>query len=153
MKNKVVYYHRTKEEELQRVFYVGCGNEERAYDFRKGTRSKEWNKIHNEFDTEVVIYDSNLSEEEAYKMEIELIAFFGRQCKGGFLVNKSIGGNGVTLSETQIKEIRHQFKFYDYRGMVKALAKKYKVSQTTISQIKRNVRWKHIEWNTILKKD
>ena len=111
MNSKTVYLHQTKEP-TPRVFYVGCGNEDRPYRF--GNRSKEWNDIHSQYGTEVMIFASDLSQDDAFKLEIELIEHFGRQSIGeGFLVNRSTGGQGskgVKLSEEHKAKLLESLK-------------------------------------------
>lgn len=96
----VVYKHirfDTKE-----VFYIGIGSQKRrAYSTYK--RSKFWHNIVEKTDYEVVIIKENVSVEEAYQMEKDLIKFYGRRDLGlGTLVNMTDGGDGrfgSTVSE------------------------------------------------------
>jgi hypothetical protein len=72
-------------------FYIGKGCKNRAWDFR-GRRCKR-----NGPPARVLILKRNLSEAEAYKHEIYMIAVFGRKCnKTGILINLSAGGGGPT---------------------------------------------------------
>jgi hypothetical protein len=93
------------------VFYVGKGYKRRAWWSR--TRSAGWKKAAaNGF--EVRIVKANLSENEAYDLEVKLIAQHGRRDLGlGTLENLTNGGDGVRgvcfgqLKERQ-KETRRQ---------------------------------------------
>ena len=72
-------------------YYVGKGHGERAY--------KKWGKgIKPPTDlTRIVIVENNLSEQEAFDLEIQLITKYGRKDLGsGILHNKTNGGDGST---------------------------------------------------------
>ena len=45
---------------------------------------------------EPVIIRDNLTKEEAYALEVELIAWYGRECDGGSLLNRALGGPGAS---------------------------------------------------------
>ena len=67
-------------------YYVGKGNRKRIF-MKHGVLVPSSDNIQFfEFD----------SEQEAWDTEIQLIAFFGRQCDGGTLMNVSTGGAGGT---------------------------------------------------------
>lgn len=89
------------------VFYVGIGSQKkRAYSTYK--RSKFWHSIIEKTDYEVVILKENVSVEEAYQMEKDLIKFYGRRDLGlGTLVNMTDGGDGrfgaIASEETRRK--------------------------------------------------
>jgi len=92
-----VYIH--KNPITEEVFYVGQGTKhrnkiERA--FSKKSRSKWWNNYVNKHGLPIVeIVYSDLSKEEADKLEIELIRFYGRKdLNEGSLVNLTDGGDG-----------------------------------------------------------
>lgn len=89
MKNsKVVYLHKKKTDSS--VFYVGMGELKRAYCKQ---RSKWWNKVVKKYGYIVEIYKDGLTQEEAFKLEIELIEKYGRiDLKNGQLINQTIGG-------------------------------------------------------------
>ena len=72
-------------------YYIGKGSGNRAYYKSKSgyiLPPKEKNRI--------IFLKQNLTEKEAFKHEIYMIAVFGRKCDGGILLNKSIGGQGVS---------------------------------------------------------
>lgn len=60
-------------------YYIGKGKGSRAYRNKKA---------------KVSILHENLTEKEAWDLEIELIAKFKRKADGGILINKTLGGNG-----------------------------------------------------------
>lgn len=101
-----IYLHRRLDisDSFKNVFYVGITKHDAikkhlCYRPYGKTRSKEWkNLVNNELDGKynVEILYTNISVEEAYKKEVDLISFYGRSDLGeGQLVNKSDGGKGV----------------------------------------------------------
>lgn len=91
MNNHYVYFHRKSSDGS--VFYVGIGNGRRAY--RKSRRSEIWNRFVNKYGLIVDIVDSNITIDEAKKLEIKYIKEFGRiSNKTGCLVNLTDGGDG-----------------------------------------------------------
>ena len=76
------------------VFYIGKGKDKRAY-IKRG-RSKYWKRIVNKYGYEIEIIHSNLSNEEACKLEKEYILKYGRRDIGtGILINFTDGGEGT----------------------------------------------------------
>jgi hypothetical protein len=76
-------------------FYVGKGHGGRAYNMSRRNKHHEAirAKVHREgFAIEVRIVASNLSEEDAYNLEVERIAFWREA--GVDLANMSVGGKG-----------------------------------------------------------
>lgn len=91
------------------VFYIGIGKEEkRAYE--KYGRNKFWNGIVKKYEYEVQILKSDLTWEDAKKMEIILIDYYGRRnLEKGTLVNLTDGGEGalgVIMSEEHKQKLR-----------------------------------------------
>ena len=86
--DKVVYIH--KRTDKNSIFYVGMGSVKRAYSNRG--RNSWWQRIAKKTSYEVLIYASNLSSQEAKKIEISLID----ECKknGYDLCNLTDGGDG-----------------------------------------------------------
>lgn len=103
MNDKCLYFHINKES--QEVFYVGIGNYDRPFDFRK--RGKFWNdyiKKHPNFI--IFIEKDNLTWEQACELEIFFIKKIGRRDLGlGTLVNLTDGGDGLNniSEETRLK--------------------------------------------------
>ena len=90
--NKVVYLHKKKG--TDEVVYVGIGSPSRPFNFDQ--RSDFWKKVHNKYGIDVEIIHSDLTWDEACKIEIELIAQYGRRDLGtGCLVNMTAGGDGM----------------------------------------------------------
>jgi hypothetical protein len=91
---------------------VGIGSQKkRAYSTYK--RSKFWHSIIEKTDYEVVLIKENVSVEEAYQMEKDLIKFYGRRDLGlGALVNMTDGGDGrfgaIASEETRRKMSQSQ---------------------------------------------
>jgi hypothetical protein len=98
------------------VFYVGKGtskttdyiSHERAYEKSRG---QHWKNVANKHGYRVEIFASCRTQDEAHRLEMELIVEIGRlDLKTGPLVNKTNGGEGASryvLTEEQ-KEIRRQ---------------------------------------------
>jgi len=75
------------------VFYIGKGCGYRAY--QKKSRSQHWRNIVKKHGYTVKIWAENLTEETAFRCEIEWIALYGRKNNNtGNLVNASSGGEG-----------------------------------------------------------
>lgn len=90
----IVYLHKRKKN--SEVFYIGIGKvNDRAYS--KRMRNRHWQFIVNKdggFDVEIIF--ENISYEEAYIKEKELIKSYGRKDLGlGNLVNFTDGGEGL----------------------------------------------------------
>jgi len=105
MKNYYVYYHyNSKNYDL---IYIGVGYKNRAYIFKWGRNKHYLNYIKKYGDPPVDLKYKNLTMDEAYKLEEELINKYGRKGIdiGGILLNKSLGGktsaNGVKQNRTK----------------------------------------------------
>jgi hypothetical protein len=81
-----VYFHIN--DETGKVFYVGKGRANRAHS--KQGRSIYWKNYTNKYKYHVDIIDQNLTESEAYRLEIEYIKNIGLSN----LVNMTEGGTG-----------------------------------------------------------
>jgi len=81
------YYCYVYYDENWQAYYVGKGVGRRMYTPHGHPELPSKERIQR-FDFE--------QEWQAWECEIELIAFWGRQCDGGCLLNKSIGGPGVS---------------------------------------------------------
>lgn len=93
MRNKVVYLHRRKSD--KEVFYVGMGGEYRPYQFHKPHRNNYWCNYVKKYGEPIVeVIKRNLTKQEAFKLEKELIKKYGRKIKNkGSLVNITEGGD------------------------------------------------------------
>jgi hypothetical protein len=92
MSKHYVYIHHNPI--TNQIFYVGVGYKKRAWTFKWG-HSKHYYNYVLKYGTPIVeIYKNNLTEDEAYQLEEQLISKYGRMGidKDGILVNKSSGG-------------------------------------------------------------
>ncbi len=69
-------------------YYVGKGKGDRAYDKERTACSAPNDP------TRIVLIAENLTEEDAFWLEIEEIAKYKRRCDGGILFNLTTGGEG-----------------------------------------------------------
>jgi hypothetical protein len=85
-------------------YYIGKGTGNRIFKKRKGTKPPKDK-------TRIIFLKQNLTEEEAFRHEIYMIAVFGRKDLGtGILHNKTNGGEGSTLSEETRQKISNSRK-------------------------------------------
>jgi hypothetical protein len=121
-----VYLHRDRA--TQRPFYVGKGKGRRAYDVEG--RHPEWHgTVKNLVDGFAIeIVKNDLTEEEAYDLERELIRRCGKVNDGtGTLVNLTDGGSldfgeasvefGIALPSEWVDEIRADYEARRYRKL------------------------------------
>lgn len=90
-----VYLH--KKLNTEEIFYVGISSndDDNFLRSKSSARSKYWKNIVNKYGYEIIIHLTNLTLDEAYEKEIELIKYYGRlDLKTGTLVNMSDGGEG-----------------------------------------------------------
>ena len=98
MNKYYVYAHKKKG--TDEIFYIGKGSGRRLVDNRK--RSNWWLSTVAKYGFDAIILEDNLSEAEAFKMEIKLIAKYGRRDQGkGILVNLTDGGGGCCSLDVQ----------------------------------------------------
>ena len=97
-KDKVVYLHRKETDKS--IFYVGMGSIARAY---SKDRKDWWKRVVNKHGYFVEIVKDNLTQAEAFLLEIELIEKYGRMdLKKGQLINQTSGGEALNaLIRTQ----------------------------------------------------
>ena len=74
-------------------WYIGKGCKYRRRHYQSDVISKEFARPEN--DADCIIVQNNLTEAAAFELEIELIAKYKRQCDGGTLLNKCLGGPGA----------------------------------------------------------
>jgi len=109
-KDFYVYIHQRKSDGL--IFYVGKGMGDRKYD--KFHRSLWWKNIESKHGRVIVLAQENMSEEDAFLLEMWLIAKFKHE--GCPLVNLTTGGEGNSgwrhtnesirkIKETQVKVV------------------------------------------------
>lgn len=102
MKKKYyIYEHYTKDTNV--VFYVGYGQNNRAYDCKR--RNKYWKNVYNKHGLEVKVLKSNLLLDEAIELEQELIEKYGRRDIGtGTLTNLTAGGEGLRNASPETRK-------------------------------------------------
>ena len=71
--------------------YIGIGSKYRRRHYNHHL-PKEFQRPADEF---IITVKENMTEAAAFALEIELIAKYKRQCDGGILVNKCLGGAGT----------------------------------------------------------
>lgn len=115
----IVYIHRNPQ--TYEIFYVGIGSTtERAYRFQSGKRNKYWIDYIRKYGFPIVeIIHQDLTKEEAARIEIELIAKYGKRIDGtGTLLNLSSGGEsgayGVKQSRNHIEKRASKLKGYKH---------------------------------------
>lgn len=87
-----VYFHVNPKTRV--VFYVGKGHGRRAW--KKCDRNSFWKSYVNKYGYEVLIVNSNLTEQQVFDLEILYIKSIGRRnTKTGSLVNLDNGGTGT----------------------------------------------------------
>lgn len=90
-KDTLVYFHKRKD--TGEVFYVGIGDKKRPKS--KRYRNQYWHNIVNKVGYTIEIIHTDLTWEDASKIEIDYIKQFGRADLGlGNLVNMTDGGEG-----------------------------------------------------------
>lgn len=88
----IVYRHRRLD--TNKIFYVGVGSDEKRA-FMKRNRSIFWNRITSKTDYYVEIIQRNLTQQDAFELEVFLISLYGRKDnKTGILCNLTDGGDG-----------------------------------------------------------
>jgi hypothetical protein len=98
----MAYLYRHIRLDLDQPFYIGVGLSNdtlyrRAYNSKN--RNNYWKNIVNKTNYEVEIILEDLTNEEAFKKEIEFIKIYGKKSNGGILCNIADGGNGGFLGK------------------------------------------------------
>jgi len=147
--NYYIYIHIRKDKNIP--FYLGKGRDKRAWFFYQ--RNSLWHRINKKHGTEVKILLKNLSEEEAFVKEKELINLYK---KLGFLqANFTNGGEGASgrilsleslkkLSESQKKRTNHKrgFRLSEETKIKISKAKKgCKLSKEHKEKIRKAKKW------------
>lgn len=84
------------------IFYVGKGSGNRAYDTSKKGRNQYWHRVRDKYGLEIEILFDNLTEEEAFQCEKDVILeleYFS--CKLTNLTKGGEGPSGVQFTDTQ----------------------------------------------------
>jgi hypothetical protein len=114
------------------IFYVGKGKGNRF--ITKFGRNNHWNNLVNKYGYDSLIIEENLSESEAFDLEIKYIKKIGRLDLGlGSLVNLSDGGDGI---KNPSEESKYKMGASN-RGKGKPESVRYKISET----LKGNIPW------------
>ena len=90
MAKEIFYVYQHLKKDTDEVFYIGKGSGYRAR--VKSQRSKHWNNVVNKYGYDIEIVQDELSEDEAFQLEVELITKIGLDN----LVNMTNGGEGVS---------------------------------------------------------
>jgi predicted GIY-YIG superfamily endonuclease len=90
----MAYIYRHIRLDTNQPFYIGM-TVQRTRPYERASREIEWKAIANQTPIRVEILFDDLTKSEAIEKEIELIALYKRQCDGGTLVNKTLGGMGI----------------------------------------------------------
>ena len=116
-----VYFHLIPK--TKKVFYVGVGKKTRPYNIYD--RNNLWKKIVNKYGFDVEIVTSDISWDEACRLEIEYIKAFGRiDNKTGCLANLTNGGEGTIGKINSPASIKKWKKSRDgYRHSPETIAK------------------------------
>jgi hypothetical protein len=91
-----IYYVYQYVRDDQTPYYIGKGKDDRAW---KSHRRSNGAEIKPKDINRIQILTENLTEKEAWDLEIELIAKYGLKSEGGILVNMKEGGQGGTPSQ------------------------------------------------------
>ena len=123
-------------------YYIGKGSGRRYYSRKKTDVKPPKDK------TRIILLKQNLTEEEAFKHEIYMIALFGRKNLGtGILLNRTDGGQGSSnFSEEALKKISEASKNRIYsektrRKKSKSMTGKFHSEETKqkIKESKKNI--------------
>jgi len=110
-------------------YYIGKGKDNRAYKKRKGEIRPPKNK------SRIILLKQNLTEKEAFRHEIYMIAVLGRKDLGtGILRNRSDGGEGPSGYKHTEKN-KEKFKEYGKIGGKKS----YELGLGTFSRTKEEI--------------
>jgi hypothetical protein len=132
----IVYRHIRLD--INKVFYIGIGKDiNRAYSKK---RSKKWFDVIKNTEYKVDILFEDLTIDEAFNKEIELIKLYGREdLNEGFLVNLTNGGAGINNfkhKESTKKILSNKAKEQGLGGPI-WLGKKHK--ESTINKLKNKI--------------
>lgn len=100
MDNYCVYFY--LREDLT-PYYVGMGRKQRPFAKHAHRQDKSDFKPQNK--EQIKIVHENLSQEEAFALEIFYIKKYGKKCNGGILINLTDGGEGAEHNEETKKKL------------------------------------------------
>ena len=101
MENNYCVYFYLREDKTP--YYVGMGRKQRP--FAKHAHRQGRGDFKPDNNDLILIVHENLSQEEAFELEIKYIAEFGRKCDGGILINLTAGGQGAKHNEETRKKL------------------------------------------------
>ena len=84
-------------------YYVGMGRKQRP--FAKHAHRQDKGDFKPDNNDLILIVLKNLSQEEAFELEIKYIAEYGRKSDGGILINLTEGGQGAKHNEETKKKL------------------------------------------------
>ena len=94
MNNYCVYFYLRED---QSPYYVGMGRKQRP--FAKHAHRQDKGDFKPKNNDLIKVIHENLSQEDAYELEIFYIKKYGRKCDGGILINLTEGGEGAKHNE------------------------------------------------------
>ena len=125
--NYVVYIHRKLSDGSP--FYVGAGSSKRPFIITQ--RPRDWVNIVESVGYTIDIHKDDLSREECFKLEVELISMFGRLDMGtGCLINKTNGGRKVVGLSNKVLSIRNKKMSISAKGKVKSKEWRDKIAKS-----------------------
>lgn len=101
MENNYCVYFYLREDKTP--YYVGMGRKQRP--FAKHAHRQDKGDFKPKNHDLINIIHENLSQQEAYDLEIKYIKEFGRKCDGGILINLTEGGEGARHNEETRKKL------------------------------------------------
>ena len=124
-------------------YYIGKGEGRRAYKKRKGEIGKPTDK------TRIIFLKQNLTEEEAFRHEIYMIAVFGRKnVETGILRNRTNGGDGLSgykHSDEALLSLRERMVGNQFsKGYVHSIETRQKISKANKGRVHTEERNKKI---------
>lgn len=98
--NYCVYFYLRQD---KTPYYVGMGRKQRP--FAKHAHRQDKGDFKPDNNDLILIVHENLSQEEAFELEIKYIAEYGRKSDGGILINLTEGGQGAKHNEETRKKL------------------------------------------------
>ena len=124
------YYTYAYLKENKKPYYIGKGKGHRLYDHRGKNCNPPKDK------SKIVKLKQNLTEEEAFKHEIYMIAIFGKKCDGtGILMNIADGGNAPPINYGE----NHPSKRPEVRAKIGAANKKSLRGRTISEEVRQKI--------------